>query len=116
MAKPATTMSDLVLDSRLNTRFLNNGRTRHTYIAASTRAGVRADVVEDTWHRRRKIGIGGTGEVWAEVCESGPSKGSVRAVKTIRTGDDYGRATLRKEVEAMTKFSHARVGVLFPSS
>jgi hypothetical protein len=114
MAEPTPVMPDLLLDSRVNTTFLPDGSTRHTYVAVSGIAEIRGEIVEDTWRWRRNIGSGGFGVVWVEVCESGPLKGSVRAVKQISKSKDHNAwsSILDHEAEAMAKFSHARVGTI----
>ncbi|KAH8737297.1 kinase-like domain-containing protein [Ilyonectria robusta] len=99
-------LPDLVRDSKLDTRFLPDGATQHTFYVTPPHASRRQRArVDEVWRRERKLGKGGYGDVWLERCDSGPSTGTLRAVKEmlIKPLMDYSR-----ELEAMTKFSHEK--------
>lgn len=100
---------DLVHDSRLETRFADDGTTIHTF---SEPNGVHRRIHrEEYWKRERCLGHGGYGQVYLEKCIAGKRRGSIRAVKVI-----YGQShsfkpmAFNRELEAITKFSHDRVG------
>jgi hypothetical protein len=101
--------SDLVRDLKLETTIVD-GTTIHTHNMSDSGAGRRRINVEEKWERQRKLGNGTYGTVWLEICVLGPKKGQLRAVKEISkevtTAEpiDYGR-----ELEAIAKFSHAKV-------
>ncbi|KAF7545871.1 hypothetical protein G7Z17_g8853 [Cylindrodendrum hubeiense] len=101
-------LPDLVRDSKLNTQFLSDTATQHTvYVTRSHGGRRRRTRVEEVWHREHELGNGTFGHVWMERCGSGPSAGSLRAVKEMQMDPsmpvDYSR-----ELEAMTKFSHEK--------
>ena len=67
--------------------------------------------VEERWQRKHELGRGSCGVVWLEECVSGVSEGQLRAVKELHkaplsTTSKY----YAKELEAIVKFSHERVG------
>ncbi|KAH7023068.1 kinase-like domain-containing protein [Ilyonectria destructans] len=100
------TLPDLVRDSKLDTRFLPDGATQHTFFVTPPHASRRRRArVDEVWRREHKLGEGGYGDVWLERCDSGPSTGTLRAVKEMLMSPsmDYSR-----ELEAMTKFSHEK--------
>ena len=100
-------ISDLVVDSKLETHFHQNG-TIHTYLDV-TRGRQRVSRQEH-WRWKRDLGQGGYGRVWLETCTEGKTRGSSRAVKMVRKqlgsscAIDYNR-----ELEAIAKFSHHKV-------
>ncbi|KAH7170890.1 kinase-like domain-containing protein [Dactylonectria macrodidyma] len=99
-------LPDLVRDSKLNTRFLPDGTTQHTvYVTPGHASRRRKTRVEETWQRECELGNGTFGHVWLERCRSGPSTGSVRAIKEMQL-DPSMRVDYSRELEAMTKFSH----------
>lgn len=104
--------SDLIKDSRLDTQFGEDG-TRHTQYVSSRAAGQRRIRNVELWKRERRLGSGTYGTVWLESCHSGRRQGQFRAVKEIRKAPimvsslDYSR-----ELEAVIKFSHEKVGRL----
>ena len=103
--------TDLVRDSELTTRF-GDGTVQHIYYVSNRNARQRRIRIEETWRRERELGNGTFGRVWLETCVSGTKTGEVRAVKEVSknaasTAIDYGR-----ELEAIAKFSHDRVGTL----
>jgi hypothetical protein len=103
--------SDLVLDSKLDTRF-EPGLTVHTYRQLSTDSARRMVVHrEEYWRQISRIGSGAYGSVWLEKCVQGHQDVEVRAVKEVSTRPlrsgrqiDYDR-----ELEAVAKFSHDKV-------
>jgi hypothetical protein len=103
--------SDLVLDSKLDTRF-EPGLTVHTYRQLSTDSARRMVVHrQEYWRQISRIGSGAYGSVWLEKCVQGHQDVEVRAVKEVSTRPlrsgrqiDYDR-----ELEAVAKFSHDKV-------
>jgi serine/threonine protein kinase len=99
---------DLVLDSKLRTRFVDETTTVHTYIEPD---GFRRRTNrEDYWKREQRLGQGGFGQVHLEKCVAGRSKGELRAVKVLHK--QHGPAPLTdftRELEAIAKFSHEKV-------
>ncbi|KAK7428194.1 hypothetical protein QQZ08_005260 [Neonectria magnoliae] len=101
-------LPDLVRDSQLTTRFLGAGSTKHTIYVTPSQSRRRSRVrAEQIWNRERKLGNGTFGEVWLERCASGPTSGSVRAVKEMPKDSSLPMNYLR-ELEAMAKFSHEK--------
>jgi hypothetical protein len=101
---------DLVLDSRLETEFLD-GSTVHTFIEPYGRN--RRIAQKEYWRLERHLGCGGFGHVQLEKCTVGESKNMMRAVKIInkQSGSTRQRPTdFNRELEAIIKFSHNRVG------
>ncbi|KPM41375.1 hypothetical protein AK830_g5195 [Neonectria ditissima] len=101
-------LPDLVRDSQLATRFLGAGATKHTIYVTPSQSTRRSRVrAEQIWQRERKLGNGTFGHVWLERCASGPTSGSVRAVKEMPKDSSLPVNYLR-ELEAMAKFSHEK--------
>jgi len=100
---------DLVQDSRLETEFLD-GSTVHTFIEPYGRN--RRTSRKEYWRLERHLGRGGFGHVQLEKCTAGESRDMMRAVKIINKSDSTRRKPmdLNRELEAIAKFSHNRVG------
>lgn len=106
--------SDLVLDSKLDTEFLDGcvRHARYTHDFSSREYRVRT---EETWDIKKTLGRGSYGTVRYERrrrTSSDPESGvRVRAVKVIsKTTAGKNRWDFLKELEAIVKFSHSRVG------
>lgn len=111
-------LSDLVRDARLATT-VRAGETVHT-IYSSTPEQPQPVLVEQSWKRVERLGLGSFGVVWLERCTNiplGRIKGE-RAVKEM--AKDKGMLpVLRKftdELETIFKFSHERVCRIEPSA
>jgi hypothetical protein len=104
-------VSDLVRDSKLETRFTNDPYTVHTYHETDLNTKRRAVGREEYWQRQEPIGSGAFGYVWLEKCVNGSCRIDVRAVKEIVTTNRRGLKPIdySRELEAMAKFSHPRV-------
>lgn len=105
-------VSDLVQDSKLETRF-HAKYVYHIYHESDSTKGQRAVLRREYWHRKKHLGSGGFGAVWLEQCVKGTQEGQMRAVKEIqrpRHGFECNR-----ELEALAKFSHARVNIQIDS-
>jgi hypothetical protein len=102
-------VSDLVLDSRLDTRF-HERYVYHVYHESDVAKGQRAVQRREFWQRQRLLGSGGFGSVWLEQCVKGEQQGSMRAVKEIQRPRN--QFECNRELEAIAKFSHARVCLL----
>jgi hypothetical protein len=101
---------DIVQDSRLETEFLD-GSTIHSFVEPSGRN--RRVSRKESWRLERHLGRGGFGHVQLERCTAGKSKDAMRAVKIINKQSGYtrrGPVDLNRELEAIAKFSHNRVG------
>ncbi|KAF2659785.1 kinase-like protein [Lophiostoma macrostomum CBS 122681] len=109
----ATQQSDLVHDSKLETRFLEDC-VCHVYEDSDRVTSQRAVVRHEYWKRKRHLGSGGFGIVWLESCTKGTQKGEERAVKEIKRT----RETLdyHRELEAIAKFSHRKYARWFAKS
>jgi hypothetical protein len=108
--------SDLILDSKLNTRF-ESGFTVHTYRQVSNNSERRIVVQrEEYWRQISQIGSGAYGSVWLEKCVQGHQDVELRAVKRVSTRPlrsgreiDY-----NQELKAVAKFSHDKVSPKTP--
>jgi hypothetical protein len=99
---------DLVEDSKLHAKFVDDVTTVHTYIEPD---GFRRRIHrEEYWRRERRIGQGGFGQVQLERCVQGKKQGATRAVKILyKPLNPSSRANFTRELEAIAKFSHERV-------
>ena len=108
---------DHLLDWKLETPLSTSSTTvtHISYISGSS-ARERRVAVQETWKRDRMLGIGTYGTVWVQRCSSRsspnrpgplPSKRAVKEMrKTLTNGQTWDYV---KELEAVVKFSHARV-------
>ncbi|CEO59898.1 hypothetical protein PMG11_04548 [Penicillium brasilianum] len=114
-------ISDLILDSKLETSFLPDC-TVHTFQESDPKSRQRLVTRSEHWHRQKKIGGGGFGTVWLETCTQGASSSTsapavtVRAVKQIDLDSRLGKIDYHRELEAIAKFSHARYERCFVKS
>jgi serine/threonine protein kinase len=99
-------LSDLIQDSKLETKFLP-GETVHTYHEPDPTSGQRLVSRSEHWQRQREIGGGGFGTVWLEKCTKGGNRDiEVRAIKEIKIARQI---NYYRELEAIAKFSHRKV-------
>lgn len=78
-------LSDFVLEAKIETtlvRDLNQTKRVRTTMGSSAR--YRQQKTEETWERRRELGVGTFGTVWLERCVAGKDKDAVRAVQEIK--------------------------------
>ena len=107
--------SDLVRDSRLRTKFYSS-YTQHTYYVSGVTARQRIVKKEERWQRGGTLGSGAFGTVWLEKLVSDQDETKQRAVKEIRKNTHRSDAIdYSRELEAIAKFSHEKVGTSFPS-
>ncbi|KAF3021955.1 hypothetical protein E8E14_009683 [Neopestalotiopsis sp. 37M] len=100
--------SDLVHDSKLETKFIGHD-TRHISYRSVASTQQRRVRVDELWNRKRKVGDGTYGRVWLELCSEGPKAGELRAVKEIpKVQTNKAKTDYTKELEAITKFSQAK--------
>jgi hypothetical protein len=100
--------SDLVEDSRLATKFLDDDTTIHTFREPYGRH--RLIHREEHWKRERRLGRGGFGKIYLEKCTVGNEIGALRAVKVVDKLSDSGEPIrFDRELEAIAKFSSNRV-------
>ncbi|GAP92114.1 putative calcium calmodulin-dependent protein kinase type 1b protein [Rosellinia necatrix] len=116
----ATSLPDLVRDSKLQTRFSsdNNDITTHIYY---DRPGRRAVPQQEIWKRERVLGSGGHGVVWLEkrlaISSDNPTEASYRAVKQITSANSASVLEICKsELEALAKFSSRNYARCFVQS
>lgn len=111
-------ISDLIRDSKLETRFLPHCgvETVHTFRESDPASGQRLVIRSEHWQRQRRIGGGGFGSVWLERRIKGGPPGAtvaqvseVRAVKQIDMDTRLELIDYKRELEAIAKFSHSRV-------
>ena len=103
--------SDLILDSKLNTRF-ESGFTVHSYRQVSHNSERRVVVQrEEYWRQVQHIGSGAYGSVWLEECVQGHRDVEFRAIKKVSTRPlRSGRVIdYSQELKAVAKFSHDKV-------
>lgn len=109
-AAPNQLLSDLVLDSRLETEFAGSC-TQHVFYTSGRSVRQRRVRRVERWTRETLLGNGAYGIVYRERCDG--ERPRFRAVKEIKKlflkeeELDYTR-----ELEAIVKFSHPRVGPL----
>jgi len=108
---PQRFLSDLVRDSKLEAAVSNTG-TLHVIHWSSRSARRRRVRIEERWLRDGCLGRGAFGTVYRERCEHG-GQVKLRAVKEIKKSVVAGEEIdYTRELEAVAKFSHDRVGVL----
>jgi hypothetical protein len=102
--------SDLVRDSKLDTRF-ESDYTVHTYHQHGLNYHRRPVQREEFWRRERQLGSGAFGIVWLEKCVLDQENVRLRAVKQILKRRLRGVPQLdyARELEAIAKFSHPKV-------
>lgn len=100
--------SDLVRDFKLETQF-HPKYTCHRYDESDLASGTRLVIRQEYWKRQTCIGSGGYGSVWLERCFKGEKEQTVRAVKEIHKQKSVKPDTYYRELEAIAKFSNARV-------
>ena len=105
--------SDLIRDSELDTRF-EPGFTVHTYREVQTSSERRLMQRHEYWCRVSEIGGGAYGRVWLEKCVQGHGRDSEarRAVKEVKLQSGGRQINYSRELEAIAKFSHHKVGTV----
>jgi hypothetical protein len=104
-------LSDLVLDSKLDTTVLENGCIQHKFTSPGRSAGERYVRVEERWRRERTLGEGAHGIVYRERLE-GQATARLRAVKKMKK-IAFAELDYSRELEASVKFSHPKVRFFF---
>jgi hypothetical protein len=102
--------SDLIWDSKLDTRF-DPGFTVHTYREVLTSSERRVVQRQEYWHRESRVGGGEYACVWLEKCMHGHRDVELQAVKEVSTKPLRGGRQIKysRELEAIAKFSHDKV-------
>ncbi|CEJ58057.1 Putative WD40 repeat [Penicillium brasilianum] len=115
-------MRDLIRDSKLETEFLLD-ETVHRFQESDPISGRRLVTRSEHWRRQKRIGFGGFGSVWLEICNKGGRQDhrnqdgrAVRAVKQIDIDMQFGSIDYSRELEAIAKFSHSRYERCFVKS
>jgi hypothetical protein len=105
---------DLVRDSKLETTFDDNQSvTIHKH--HDTDSERRRILRKEYWRLERPLGHGSYGQVRLERCLAGSSVGSLRAVKKVLKHAGPNSVDYNRELEAVAKFSHARVRISIAS-
>lgn len=99
-------LSDLVRDYRLTTRF-EGVFTIHQQIDPDTPP--RSPHRQERWKKVRTLGRGGQGEVVLETCIEGGRYFTERAVKKVPLVEGHSERHYRRELKAIVKFSHDKV-------
>ena len=103
------TVSDLVRDSKIETEDLGTC-ILHVFHETGQSASERRVRREERWMRQALLGRGAYGTVYLEKCGHGGSE-KPRAVKEIKKVlVPYKQLDYSRELEAIMKFSHERVG------
>jgi hypothetical protein len=107
-------ISDLVRDSKIDTEFLGS-YIQHVFHEAGQSADKRLVRREERWVRQGYLGQGAYGTVYLEQ-RDGQGTTEVRAVKEVKKCIVVGQELdYFRELEAIMKFSHPRVGSLLSS-
>jgi hypothetical protein len=110
------TISDLVRDSKLETRFYGE-YTQHVYYVSGMTPRQRKVRKEERWARDKSLGNGASGTVYLEKSVTENGEVQRRAVKEIRkSAHKSGAIDYNRELEAIAKFSHPKVRETFPYS
>lgn len=104
-------LTDLVHDSKLDTRFVEDGGVVHvSYV--STPGLRRKERKEERWKSSRILARGSFGRVWLQECAHDNGSKSFRAVKEIfkqKVANEEKPIDYTRELEAIAKFSHTKV-------
>ncbi|CAI7613637.1 unnamed protein product [Penicillium bialowiezense] len=108
-------LPDIVRDFELEAQFVPDPsvQTIHTYRESDLESGRRLVTRKEHWQRQRKIGSGSFGSVWLEKCTQGARSVEFRAVKQLPI---HGSVDYRRELEAITRFSHPKYDYCFTES
>ena len=107
------TISDLVRDSKLETRFYGE-YTQHVYYVSGMTPRQRKVRKEERWARDKSLGNGASGTVYLEKSITENGEVQRRAVKEIRkSAHTSGAIDYNRELEAIAKFSHPKVRETF---
>ncbi|KAJ5097052.1 hypothetical protein N7456_007773 [Penicillium angulare] len=110
-------LSDLVQDAKLSTK-LDSELTTHTFLESSSVVGRRSRrrEREETWSKKRYLGIGNFGTTWQEECAT-DGNDKLRAVKEVRKTAIGNKAIdYSRELEATVKFSQQKFDGCFVKS
>lgn len=109
MIPPDPHVSDLVQDSKIETRLVGDHFV-HVFYDSGTSAQDRFLRREEEWVRQRVLGHGTFGTIYLEKCVSGRRKSDLRAVKEIKKIVlENEQLDCARELEAVAKFSHPKV-------
>ena len=114
----APKVSDLVLDSKLESDFLPGDEgVVHTRVRTGKNAKRRVQRTKESWRRKWRLGGGSYGTVWLEECTDGDPGGQLRAVKEMAKGQSsVSEVDFHRELEAIAKFSHEKYAYCFVRS
>ncbi|CAH0050908.1 unnamed protein product [Clonostachys solani] len=105
-------VSDLVSDSKLETVFSDDGTVSHTSYESSIATRQRRVKREHRWKRCWELSTGTYGRVWLEESINEEERGNMRAVREISKTNRGQQVNYDRELEAMAKFSHSKVGFI----
>lgn len=116
--------SDLVRDSKLETRFPRDPveetahppHTLHVFYESGQKSHERLVKRQEIWTRQKLLARGGSGSIWLEKCVRGNKLDETRAVKQIPRSERGKVIDYHRELDALAKFSHARYHRCFVQS
>ncbi|CAH0051188.1 unnamed protein product [Clonostachys solani] len=111
-------LTDLVHDSKLDTRFVEDGGVVHVSFV-STPGLRRKERKEERWKSSRILARGSFGRVWLQECTHDNGSKSFRAVKEIfkqKVANEEKPIDYTRELEAIAKFSHTKYVYCFVES
>lgn len=105
-----SSLSDLVLDSRIQVEFSGNFTYRFTFQSrVSSARYFRRRPRKDTWQTVKLLGRGLYGTVSLHRCLTSEGKAELQAVKTIEKAVISEGVNYYRELEAIAKFSQKKV-------
>ena len=97
-------LPELVLDTELRSE-VHSTFTILTYTKADPDSNEPPQQVEEVWRRKKRLGSGGFGTVWLEICGR-----KSRAIKEIdHNSTNFSSSEIARELEAIAKFSFKKV-------
>lgn len=107
-------LSDLVRDSKIETRCLDSHVVEHVLYETGRSARRRRVPKTERWTKGRQLGQGTFGTVHLQTCRDG-DRDRLRAIKEVKKFVVVGQELdYTRELEAIMKFSNDKVDAYFP--